>query len=222
MFKNFSCVNCAKEEEEPESHPLDQSTGAVGQEEDDDLYADLEGPDDQMLKEQEKTQDRGQTDVEEEEEEEEIQPTEVLDTEDQEAFKRRLTHEGFPVQKFPRATFSRSSGPKPVTLTCDEGFQTLYWCKKGQRKENGKSVKVSEISGILRAGDPDPYDPEFFGTKIIRKNLQWEQRNQCMAIIWPGRGSLDLLCEDDAACDELVTGMRNLIGVMGPPSHVAS
>mmetsp|Transcript_42901 Transcript_42901/g.70324 ORF Transcript_42901/g.70324 Transcript_42901/m.70324 type:complete len:87 (-) Transcript_42901:562-822(-) len=54
MFKNFSCVNCAKDEEEPESHPLDQSTGAVGQEEIDDLYADLEGPDDQMLKEQEK------------------------------------------------------------------------------------------------------------------------------------------------------------------------
>mmetsp|Transcript_14652 Transcript_14652/g.19174 ORF Transcript_14652/g.19174 Transcript_14652/m.19174 type:complete len:195 (-) Transcript_14652:324-908(-) len=114
--------------------------------------------------------------------------------------------QGITVKKFPRSGMKSS---KTITLSCDQDFTQISWTSTS--KDGGRtSVRLADITEVRLANDMDRSDPEFNGTKTLRKRCKFEDADKCASLIWEER-TLDLQFESVDACQEFVQRMRDTI-----------
>jgi len=108
----------------------------------------------------------------------------------------------------------RMGKPKQRELKITEDLKTLTWLPQKLMPtaydDPRFSGLVDRVREVRLAREIDRECPQYLGTAVLRRSLKPAHADRALSIIWRHR-TLDLEFEDAAVCQEVVTGLRELV-----------
>jgi hypothetical protein len=130
-------------------------------------------------------------------------------------FVARLRSSGVTVIKHSRSRFKKAS--RPCKLKLDEDGETLIWmscrsieeAEKSWSGQGAKRLNLSTCKEVRMALTPDPTNPIYTGTAILREQCEGQNAHKSFALIFDQR-SFDVTSLTEDQCKMLVEGFSAL------------